>query len=241
MTLQFKPPVIGHRGACAYAPENTMASFIKAAQLTIKWVEFDVMPTSDGVPIIFHDETLNRTTDGRGLVSDFPYTYLRSLDAGKWFNPIYSGEHIPTLATVLEFLQEMKMSANIEIKASPALEASLISRVIKDMQPLLAKANDSFLFSSFSFSALELLRKTAPECQLGMLLHEYEPRWKVLCQELNCVSVHVNNEIITEKTAHEIKSMGKKLLIYTVNDPLRSNDLYSWGVDAVFSDVPDLI
>jgi len=239
--LHFNPPVIGHRGACAYAPENTMASFVKAAQLKVKWVEFDVMPTSDGVPIIIHDDLLNRTTNGQGEVSRYSYSALQSLDAGKWFDYAFSGERIPSLMTVVQFLQEAKISANIEIKALPEHEESLILRVMQEMQPYLSKANEDFLFSSFSMNALHLLRQIAPTCQMGLLLHAWEPDWQDICHSLNCISVHVNDEIITEKTAQEIKSMGKSLLVYTVNDVKRAKELYAWGVDAVFSDAPDKV
>ena len=115
--LRFDPPVIGHRGACAYAPENTMSSFLKAAQLNLKWVEFDVMDTHDGIPVIFHDDTLDRTTNGKGLLNHYS-KHLQTLDAGKWFD-----QHIQVNAflhvTVIEFLQEAKISANIEIKTLP--------------------------------------------------------------------------------------------------------------------------
>lgn len=240
-SLHFHPPVIGHRGACAYAPENTMSSFIKAAQLNIKWVEFDVMPSSDGIPVIIHDDTLNRTTNGKGDVSHFPYAYLQTLDAGKWFDYSFSSERIPSLMTVIEFLQNAKMSANIEIKALPEHEEKLIQRVMTEMKPYLSKANDHFLFSSFSITALQLLRKASPHCHIGLLLHEWHPDWKNICHSLNCISVHVNEEIMTEKAAHEIKSMGKILLCYTVNDQRRAKELYAWGVDAVFSDAPDIV
>jgi len=240
-SLHFNPPVIGHRGACAYAPENTMSSFIKAAQLNVKWVEFDVMSSSDGVPIIFHDETLNRTTNGQGEVSHASYAYLQTLDAGKWFNYIFSDERIPTLMTVISFLQEAKIAANIEIKSTPEQEEKLIQRVMTEMKPYLAKANDQFLFSSFSITALHTLRKLSPDCHIGLLLHEWHPDWKHICHSLNCVSVHVNEEIMTETMAHEMKAMNKKLLCYTVNDAKRAKELFAWGVDAVFSDVPDKI
>ena len=236
-SLHFHPPVIGHRGACAYAPENTMASFIKAAQLNLEWVEFDVMSSSDGIPIIFHDDTLNRITNGKGAVSHFSYAYLQTLDAGNGLIIL----SMNAFTTVIEFLQNAKMSANIEIKVLPEYEEKLIQRVMTEMKPYLSKANDNFLFSSFSISALHLLRKASSDCQIGLLLHEWHKDWKSICHSLNCVSIHVNEKIMTEKAAHEIKAMGKTLLCYTVNDPRRAKELYAWGVDAVFSDKPDTV
>lgn len=241
MTLHFNPPVIGHRGACAYAPENTIAAFTKAAQLGIKWVEFDVMQAQDGETIIFHDELLDRTSNGHGAIHEFPYSYLYSLDAGAWFHAAYAGERIPTLRAVIEFLQNANMSANVEIKALPGCEEQIVKRILQDLQPYLSKKNFQFLFSSFSTIALNYLRQYSPECQIGLLLHEWEPNWQTLCQSLNCASVHVNQEIMSAGAAQEIKKMNKALLCYTVNNPMRAKELYSWGVDAVFSDVPDKI
>lgn len=240
-SLHFDPPVIGHRGACAYAPENTMASFLKAAQLKLKWIEFDVMDSSDGVPVIFHDDYLDRTTNGKGLVNQYSFAYLQTLDAGKYFDPAFSCERIPSLLTVIEFLQDAKMSANIEIKTLPGHEEKLIQRVMKEMQPYMKAGNQQYLFSSFFPDALYALRKYSPDCQIGVLLHAWLNGWKDVCHELNCVSVHVNEAIMTETHAREIKEMGKSLLCYTVNDPGRAKELFSWGVDAVFSDAPDLI
>ncbi len=238
--FDFNPPVIAHRGASAYAPENTMIAFVKAAQLGIKWIEFDVMQAACGEPIIFHDDLLDRTTNRRGDVNHYPYVDLRSLDAGSWFDTRFAGEKIPALKEVMEFLQTYKMFANVEIKSLTGKEAPLVKRVLAEMVAY-PEMQNNILYSSFSVDALYLLRKNSPNCSLGLLLHEWEPSWEKICAELNCVSVHVNHEIMTLHAAEKIKSLGKKLLCYTVNDLARALELYSWGVDAVFSDVPDKI
>lgn len=241
VSLSFQPPVIAHRGASAYAPENTLMAFAKAAQMGVKWVEFDVMQASCGEAIIFHDETLERTTNAKGDVAQYPYAYLRTVDAGGWFDLAFAGERIPTLHQVMQFLLENKMGANVEIKALLGKEEALIVPALKILSPYIDRPDSPVLFSSFSTDALRLLRKHLPNAMIGLLLHEWEPDWEMTCLELNCVSVHVNEEIMTEKAAHKIKSMNKKLLCYTVNDPVRALTLYSWGVDAVFSDAPDRI
>lgn len=237
--LQFKPPVIAHRGACGYAPENTMVAFAKAAQLGIKWVEFDVMLAACGEAIVFHDETLERTTNGQGLLKNNCYQQLFSLDAGKWFDPIFSGERVPTLEQVLLFLKANNMSANIEIKPLPGQEESTALKALEVTNSIFPQPHQATLFSSFSFDALRILRQQSSDCLIGVLLHEWEKNWEEVCDEVNCVSVHVNEEIMTKEMAAKIKGMGKYLLCYTVNDPGRAQELYAWGVDAVFSDVPD--
>lgn len=239
--LSIKPNVIGHRGACAYAPENTMASFTKAIQLGIKWVEFDVMQAACGEAIIFHDDELDRTTNGCGNVHDYPYSYLRTLDAGAWFDAKYSEEKIPTLRQLIDFLNQYNVYANVEIKAHPGQEEKLVKRVLAELRADLKSANHRFLFSSFSEEALQLLRYYGPDVQIGVLLHEWEPDWQKRCLELNCVAVDVNHEIMTPEAAKEIRGMGKSILCYTVNDLTRAMELHKMGVDAVFSDKPDRV
>lgn len=239
--LKFLPPVIAHRGASAYAPENTLIAFVKAAQLGIRWIECDVMEAACGTPIIFHDETLDRTTNGKGSVISYPYSYLQSLDAGSWFDLKFAGEKIPSLGALLGLLQNTKLHANIEIKALPGREEALVKTVAKEICTQLGEQPDNILFSSFSVAALHALRRYLPHCKMGLLLHEWEPDWQKDYDALHCVSLHVNHEIIFPELASQIKRENKILLCYTVNSRQRALDLYSFGVDAVFSDAPDQI
>ena len=236
----FIPPVIAHRGASAYAPENTLVSFTKAAQMGSRWIEFDVMLSADREVIVFHDETLARTTNGEGRVGDYPYSYLRTLDAGSWFAPEFSGERIPTLDLVAQFLIQTKMSANVEIKPLPGQDRETARRALEEIAKFFPHQDSTILFSSFSVEALQQLREISSDCLLGLLMHEWRDDWQSICDSLGCVSVHVGQKIMTMKMAETIKSTGRKLLCYTVNDPVRAKELFSWGVDAIFSDVPNM-
>ena len=241
ISLTFNPPVIAHRGASAYAPENTFAAFTKAVQLGIKWVEFDVMLAACGEPIIFHDEILDRTTNEIGELKHLSYAHLCTLDAGKWFDPLFSGERMPSLKQMLDFLKQNQLSANVEIKPLPGQDEQTAISALALIEPIFPQPSASILFSSFSVESLRALRLHSPHCLLGLLLHDWEPDWETICESLQCVSVHVNQEIMTKEMAYKIKGMGRILLCYTVNDPVRAQELYSWGVDAVFSDNPDVI
>jgi glycerophosphoryl diester phosphodiesterase len=241
MTLIFQPPVIAHRGVSSIAPENTMSAFVRAVQQGIEWVEFDVMLARCGTPIVIHDETLDRTTGAKGGVGDFDYSYLRTLDAGAWFKPIFSGERIPTFAEVLDLLAATGLKANIEIKPLPDQDEITVRQAVGILSQYFPQNSDSILLSSFSLPALKLMRAMAPSSYLGLLMHEWMPDWRAQAASLNCVSVHVNQEILTEARAREIKSDRKILLSYTVNDPKRAETLFGFGVDAVFSDCPDKI
>lgn len=237
----FKQSVIGHRGACAYAPENTLASFMQAAQLGIQWVEFDVMLSSDDVPIVFHDELLDRTTSGHGDVGDYTFQYLHTLDAGGWFSQYYAGERIPTLSQTLDFIKSTQMCANIEIKPLLGQDKETVLKTLEIVEKFFPLSSASILFSSFSIESLKLLREASPECHIGFLMHDWLPEWESIARDLRCVSMNVNEEIMTAERAEAIKKAGYQLTCYTVNDASRAKALFAIGVDAVFSDNPDRI
>lgn len=237
----FIPPVIAHRGASGYAPENTMAAFTKAIQLGARWIEFDVMLAACQTPIVFHDDDLQRTTNGTGRVDSYPYTYLETLDAGRWFNPCFSGETIPRLSQVINFTLDHKICANLELKPLPNQDEITTHRIWHDVIERYPECLSSVLFSSFSLPALIALRKLSATCSIGLLMENGLPDWQAYCRDLHCYSLNVSEAWLTQEKANIIKSQGLKLLCYTVNDARRANELFSWGVDAVFSDYPDII
>ena len=112
------PRIMGHRGAAGVAPENTLVGLRTAAELGVRWVEFDVMLSGDGVPVLFHDDSLKRTTGCDALMADTPLASLSKLEAGAWFASKFAGEPIPTLEDALSFLLESGISPNVEIKPS---------------------------------------------------------------------------------------------------------------------------
>lgn len=238
--LDFDPPVIAHRGASGYAPENTLAAFIKAKTLGVKWLEFDVMLTSCGLLVIFHDETLDRTTTRKGLVRDCTYETLATLDVGSWFHQRFANERILTLEQALQFLQQNQLAANVEIKTQIADEELLVEKLLSVVQPYLAQAQ-TLLFSSFSVPLLYKLHKALPTCYIGLLMHQILPDWENIILDLNCISLHVNQRLLTKSFTEKLRLSEKKILAYTVNNIPRALQLFSWGVDAVFSDYPDKI
>jgi glycerophosphoryl diester phosphodiesterase len=235
-SISFDPPVIAHRGANTLAPENTLAAFVKAKESGAKWVEFDVMLAASGEAVVIHDETLERTTNGRGFVHDYPYSYLQTLDAGSWFHPSFKGERIPTFKEVIDVIREQGLRANVEIKALPGMEEEEVKKIVGDIEKYWTKDMAPPLISSFSMQTLKLVRQYSPDSLLAILIHEWFDGWDVLAEELQCVSYNLNHEILDAEKARVIKNTGKFLLTYTVNDVARALELFSWGVDAVFSD-----
>ena len=123
------PVVIGHRGAAAHAPENTLASIRSAAALGASWVEFDVKLTADGRCIVFHDDALDRTTDGRGAVSTATHDEINRLDAGAWFAPAFAGERVPSLAAALGLIIGLRLGADDYLTKDISL-SHLIARIV---------------------------------------------------------------------------------------------------------------
>lgn len=239
--LDLSSRVIAHRGASHYAPENTLAALQKAYELHIPWIEFDVMLTEDNVPIIIHDETLERTTDGHGEVAKTAYKDIAALDAGSWFDRAFSGEHIPTFAEFLKQAAELNLSVNVEIKPSEGKDQETAMAVVQTLQAHWLTARPNLLVSSFSVVSLTAARALDKSLCLGLLLDHWFGDWQESLLQLDCVALHANWRILTKRKVAQIKDLGRYVLAYTVDNPEQARELFSWGVDAVFSNVPDVI
>lgn len=233
--------IIGHRGASAYAPENTMAAFTKALFLGCKTIEFDVMCSADDVPFVIHDDNLKRTTNGKGEVGLVDAEYLAELDAGFWYSDRYKGESIPELKEVLQWLSQADMQANIEIKPYPKMQEKTAATVVSYIHRYWPHDKEMPLVSSFDHSVLSFCRSIAPEMPLGLLMHEWDDNWLAKAQQLSCYSVHLSQKIVTVERVKAIKEQGYVVCAYTVNRKRLANKLFKWGVDAIFSDYPDLL
>lgn len=235
------PKIIGHRGACGYAPENTLESVYTAADMGVEWVELDVKLTKDGVPIIFHDDELDRTTNGHGKVMDITYEELRHLEAGSFFGESFSGAKIPTLEEMVDALLELNLGLNLEIKPCPGREKET-AEVALDALSRLWDDHDRLLISSFQHVSLEIAMDMAGDWHRGLLLEgdELPENWKDLADYLDASTVHISDYMATRTAIEMICDYDKPALVYTVNDPMRARELQSWGVSAIFSDVPDV-
>ena len=234
------PRVVGHRGGGTLAPENTLAGIRKAAEVGLGAVEFDVMLSADNVPVLIHDETLERTTDGRGAVATTPYARLAEFDAGAWFGREFAGEPVPSFEQAGKLCVELGLWANVEIKPAQGLERRTGAIAAKMAQTLWRGVSSAPLLSSFHPASLEAARESAPGLARGFLTERIEPGWADTASALGCVSLHCNCEYLTQPQVDEIRTAGYWLLCYTVNDPDSARRLFSWGVDAIFTDRLDL-
>jgi len=234
------PTVIGHRGAAAHAPENTLAGLRCAKALGCAWVEFDVRLTGDGALVLCHDPLLDRTTNGSGLVSATSLATIREYDAGNWFAPSFAGERIPTLDEGLSLAAELGLGANIEIKADRGREYATAAAVAAAIQRRPGRG-PALLVSSFLLSALSALRELAPQVPRGVLFRSIPRGWAELALRLGCTMIGADHRRLRLHRVAAIRAAGYKLAAFTVNDPARARVLFDWGVTSVFSDAPDII
>ena len=234
----IKPPIIAHRGLSAAYPENTLLAFRKAKEAGLNWVEFDVMLSADEELIVIHDETLQRTTNGVGSVNDYSYAQLKEFDAGSWFSPKFKSERIPTLQEVVELLNQLRLCANIEIKAQAGYEALTVRNVLHTLKTHWNSTTSQPLISSFSVEILQQVRKQSATSLVGFLMHEWRDDWQRVADDLQAVTVNVNCDVLTAARVDGIKATNRLVLSYTVNNKEKASQLYGWGVDAVFSDCP---
>lgn len=235
------PPVIGHRGAAAYAPENTIESILTAVEMGVKWVEVDVKLTKDMVPIIFHDDDLDRTTNGHGPVAEMNFNDIRDLEAGSWFSDSFAGIKIPTLEEVIDVVLEHDLGINLEIKPCPGREKDTAEAML-DVLARIWDEPERLLISSFSHVSLEVSMDMAEEWARGLLL-ESEPaeNWKELAEYLNASTINIDGRTATRDFVEEIIDLQKPVLAYTINDPQLARSLRRWGIDGVFTDDPDAV
>jgi glycerophosphoryl diester phosphodiesterase len=233
--------VIGHRGAAACAPENTLAGLRKASELGCLWVEFDVRLTADGYLILLHDDGLGRTTDGRGSAAALLLAALRRYDAGAWFDRRFKGEPVPTLAEAVALLGELGIGANVELKAARGREAETGAAAAAILCRLWPSWLAPPLISSFRQDALAAARAGAPGIARGILFRAVPKNWRAVAESLDCAAIHADHRRLHPTIVAEICELGYPVLAYTVNDSARAHTLFDWGVTSVFSDVPHIL
>ena len=235
------PRIIAHRGGGLLAPENTLAAIRLARNMGFSGVEFDVKLTGDGVPVLMHDDTLERTTDGSGAVSDASYQDIAKLDAGGWFANEFVGEPVPSFAAASALCRQAGLWANIEIKPSPGEERETGEAVARMAKLLWTGSHPLPLLSSFSALALEAAAVESPELPRALLVVDPQPNWQAQLERLQCVAMHVSHPYLDAALVKAIHGSGRGVLTYTVNDSEIALDLLGWGVDALVTDQLDAI
>ena len=233
--------MIGHRGAAGAAPENTLASIKKARELGATWIEFDVKLTKDSHAILFHDDRLERTTDGQGAVAATTLPEMRRLDAGSWFDAAFRGEPVPTFEQALALCAELGLGVNVEIKPCANREVETAQVTIATLLDLWPRGMPAPLVSSFAPACLRVARAMAPELPRGYLAGTLPSRWRELMAEYGCTSIHLNHRRIVPWQRATVVAAGIPVVLYTVNDGLRARRQLETGVKAVITDRVDRV
>lgn len=231
------PRLIAHRGASIEAPENTLAAITRAADRGASCVELDVAISADGVPVILHDDTLDRTTNGTGPVVDQPYQALAGLDAGSWFSEEFNGETLPTLAAAAALILDRNMALNLEIKPPPGHDRETAERTIGVLTACWPSYG-SLLLSSFSIEALDVARDLAPHWPRGLITGMPPADWREVLSDLECASLHCDAASVTPSLVEEIHKEGYRLVVWTVNDVAKTRKLFALGIDGIITDDP---
>lgn len=229
--------IIAHRGASAYAPENTMEAFQIAIEMGADAIELDIHMSADGHIVVCHDETINRTSNGKGEIAKMTLEALRRHNylgrfVGKQFN-------IPTLAEVLELIRPTQLGINIELKGGMGTEGNMEKRVLELVEEM--SMGRRVLYSSFDHYCLSRIKSLLPTAKTGLLYSNrmYEP-W-IYAGELRASALHPKFSTVKGaayiKNAHEV---GLKVNVWTVDSPKDMKKAIAFGVDGIITNVPNI-
>jgi glycerophosphoryl diester phosphodiesterase len=236
---KFPVLVIAHRGFSGGAPENTLAAFKKAIDLGVDMIELDVLLSKDGQIVVIHDDTLNRTTNGKGRVTDYTLDELKQLDAGSWFGNQFSGEKIPTLKEVLE-LTRGKMFLNIELKKGNLGRYTMMDLADRSLQEVEEVGMlNQVVFASFDPSAIDRIIGKNPKIPVALI---YNQSWTFPQEVTGGRSVTVlscSGMVLTQTNITNTHQRGMKVIVWTLNTEEHMEHFLNMGVDGIVTNYPD--
>lgn len=228
-----KARIIAHRGASGYEPENTLRSFKRALDMGAAAIELDVHRCASGELVVMHDDTIDRTTNGKGSVSQLPWNILKTYDAGK-------GEHIPLLSEVFDLIGNYpgKKITNIELKGAYTAKpvADLINRYVHQKR----LAYDNFIVSSFDHNALVEFHTYCPYVKIGALFEDDSIGAIGRSQRAHAAYAIMDYKTITRKFIHDAHKHGIQVFAYTVNSQSQAKKLQKLRIDGIITNYPDL-
>jgi glycerophosphoryl diester phosphodiesterase len=227
MTLNF-----AHRGFSGRYPENTMLAFQKALETHCDGIELDTHLTRDGELVVIHDESVDRTTNGTGLVKDMDYAALRRLDAG-------NGERIPTLDEYFDLVEKTRIVTNIEMKNSVFRYDGMEEKVIKKVRE--RRLEEKVIFSSFNHFSMVQCGELAPEIKRGFLVWSWYIDVGAYAKKHGMYSINPEYNSLTDEAVKEIHSRGVKIYAYTPNERREFESLISREVDCIITNEPALL
>jgi len=228
--------IIAHRGDSGAAPENTLAAFRAAIRAGADGVELDVQLSRDGVPVVIHDETLDRTTNGHGPVAAATAAELAALEAGAWHMPPLPGEGVPSLEAVLKLLAAAPLELHLELKTARVPYPGLVPAVLRVVEA--AGVAERVILSSFNHFSLREAQRLAPQIPCAALVGGVllEP-WVYACQH-GFQALHLPYPAVDADVVRGTHGAGLALRAWTVDDPAEAQRLLALGVEAIISNQP---
>lgn len=235
------PRIIAHRGGGALAPENTLTGMHIAQRMGCLGVEFDVALTADGVPILMHDETLERTTSGTGFVAKTTAAETAKLDAGSKHHYAFAVSPVPTFQAALQTCTELGLWMNIEIKPTPGTEVET-GRVVASIAAahLASHPDAAIVCSSFSSAALQQTLHIAPTIPRALLIESIPAHWQSALDLCGAAALHTNAKNLDFSQLTDVCNSKISVACYTVNHRATADKLFAAGVQAIFTDRLDL-
>ncbi|MBU9712075.1 glycerophosphodiester phosphodiesterase family protein [Evansella tamaricis] len=183
--------IIAHRGNKRYTPENTMASFYSAMTYPIDGIELDVQFTKDGIPVVIHDDKIDRTTNGRGYVRSFSFQEIRQFDAGTWFHERFRGEKIPSLKEVFQWASDKQVSLHVELKKQKRNSTEYLTQCLKLITNL--HLEDRVIISTFYFPYLKFFKERQPKIETALITKNPILRSYHYLNHIGADAIHIRN------------------------------------------------
>ena len=228
--------IFGHRGSSGEAPENTLAAFRKALEAGADGVELDLHGSRDGYPVVIHDPTLDRTTNGNGTVAEAPLEELRKLDAGAWFASEFVGERLPEFGEVLEWFRPTTATLCVELKTGEPAVPGWLERALQMIQG--AAMETRVILSSFNVETMGEIRRGAPALTCALLVRSETAQPWLEAERLGMQGLHPPAAICDERLMRESRARDLAVRPFTVNTEKEAARLFALGVEAIITDVP---
>jgi glycerophosphoryl diester phosphodiesterase len=199
-------------------------------------VELDAKLTADDAIVLMHDERLDRTTNGTGLVREYTYEELQRLDAGSWFDAKFRGAVVPSLDAAMALCGQLDLAVNVELKPCAGRERDTGRLVADRLLALRGENRPRPLLSSFSEEALHAARSAAPELPRALLVQDIPTDWRARLDAVGAQALHCSHQGLMLAAAEAVTHSGTPLAVYTVDDPKRARQLFERGVCAIVTD-----
>lgn len=234
----MKTKIFGHRGSAGTHPENTMISFKEAARVGADGIELDIQMTRDGVIVVIHDETVNRTTNGKdkGWVKDYTLKQIKKMDVSYKFKDQYGKCEIPTLEEVFDWAKSNQVHINVEFKTGLVSYKGIEEKTLKMIKDY--GLEERIVLSSFNHYSLVKCRQLSNSIDLAILYMEglYEP-WDY-AKRLKTNGIHPYHQTINKEIVEESKRNGIAVRPFTINDEKKMKQFIDFGCSAIITDHP---